>query len=63
MNRIDIAGFLYKKGNLTADDVGRIDVLDHYAYAAVRRTKVRQLLTLVSGEKIKGMKTIFEIAK
>ena len=63
LNRIDIAGFLYKKGNLTADDVGRIDVLDHYAYAAVRRTKVRQLLTLVSGEKIKGMKTIFEIAK
>lgn len=63
LNRIDIAGFLYKKGNLTADDVGRIDVLDHYAYAAVRRTKVRQLLTLVSSEKIKGMKTIFEIAK
>lgn len=63
LNRIDIAGFLYKKGNLTADDVGRIDVLDHYAYAAVRRTKVRQLLALVSGEKIKGMKTIFEIAK
>ena len=63
LNRIDIAGFLYKKGNLTSDDVGRIDVLDHYAYAAVRRTKVRQLLALVSGEKIKGMKTIIEIAR
>ena len=62
LNRIDIAGFLYKKGNLTSDDVGRIDVLDHYAYAAVRRTKVRQLLALVSGEKIKGMKTIIEVA-
>ena len=63
LGRIDIAGFLYKKGNLTSDDVGRIDVLDHYAYAAVRRAKVRQLLTLVSGEKIKGMKTIIEIAR
>jgi len=63
LNRIDIAGFLYKKGNLAADDVGRIDVLDHYAYAAVRRPKVRQLLALVSGEKIKGMKTLIEIAR
>ncbi len=63
LGRIDIAGFLYKKGNLTSDDVGHIDVLDHYAYAAVRRAKVRQLLTLVSGEKIKGMKTIIEIAR
>lgn len=63
VNRVDIAGFLYKKGNLTSDDVGRIDVLDHYAYAAVRRQKVRQLLALVSGEKIKGMKTIIEIAR
>ena len=63
VNRVDIAGFLYKKGNLTSDDVGLIDVLDHYAYAAVRRTKVRQLLTLVSGEKIKGMKTIIEVAR
>jgi len=63
LNRIDIAGFLYKKGNLTSADVGRIDVLDHYAYAAVRRSKVRQLLSLVSGEKIKGMKTIIEIAR
>ena len=63
LGRIDIAGFLYKKGNLTSDDVGRIDVLDHYAYAAVRRAKVRQLLSLVSGEKIKGMKTIIEIAR
>lgn len=63
LGRIDIAGFLYKKGNLTSDDVGHIDVLDHFAYAAVRRSKVRQLLTLVSGEKIKGMKTIIEIAR
>ena len=63
LNRVDIAGFLYKKGNLTSSDVGRIDVYDHYAYAAVRRTKVRQLLTLVRGEKIKGMKTIVELAR
>ena len=63
INKVDIAGFLYKKGGLTRDDVGNIDVHDYYAYVAVSRAKVRQLLTLISGEKIKGMKTCIEVAK
>lgn len=63
INKVDIAGFLYKKGGLTRDDVGNIDVHDYYAYVAVSRAKVRQLLTLISGEKIKGMKTRIEVAK
>lgn len=60
LNRGDIAGFLYKKGGLGSDDLGMIDVLDHYAYVAVRRDKVKQLLMLVRNEKIKGMKTLIE---
>lgn len=63
INKVDIAGFLYKKGGLTREDVGHIDVHDYYAYVAVARAKVRQLLTLISGEKIKGMKTRIEVAK
>lgn len=63
LSRCDIAGFLYKKGGLVKDDVGPIDVYDHYCYVAVRRTKARQLLTLLAGEKIKGLKTLIEIAK
>ena len=63
LSRIDIAGFLYKKGNLTREDVGAIDVKEHYAFVAVRRAKVKQLLNLIQGEKIKGMKTIIEEAK
>lgn len=63
INKVDIAGFLYKKGGLTREDVGNIDVHDYYAYVAVSRAKVRQLLTLISGEKIKGMKTRIEVAK
>jgi superfamily II DNA/RNA helicase len=63
INKVDIAGFLYKKGGLTREDVGPIDVHDYYAYVSVSRSKVRQLLTLISGEKIKGMKTRIEIAK
>ena len=63
LSRIDIAGFLYKKGNLTREDVGAIDVKEHYAFVAIRRAKVKQLLNLIQGEKIKGMKTIIEEAK
>ena len=59
---IDIAGFLYKKGNLSREDVGAIDVKEHYAFVAIRRGKVKQLLTLIRGEKIKGMKTVIEEA-
>jgi hypothetical protein len=63
INKVDIAGFLYKKGGLTRDDVGPIDVHDYYVYVAVRRTKVRQLLAMIAGEKIKGLKTRIEVAK
>ena len=63
INRVDIAGFLYKRGGLTRDDVGTIDVHDYYAYVAVRRTKVKQLLAMVANEKIKGLKTRMEIAR
>lgn len=63
ISRMDIAGFLYKKGGLERSDVGIIDVHDYYAYVSVASSKVRQLLTLVSGEKIKGMKTRIEIAR
>lgn len=63
LNKIDIVGFLYKKGGMAREDVGQVDVKEHYAFVAVRRSKMKQLLTLVRGEKIKGMKTIIEEAK
>ena len=63
INKVDIAGFLYKKGGLTRDDVGVIDVHDYYAYVAVRRTKVKLLLSMLANEKIKGLKAKVELAK
>ncbi len=63
LSKIDIAGFLYKKGKLTREDVGAIDVKEHYAFVAIRQAKIKQLLNLIQGEKIKGMKTIIEEAK
>lgn len=63
LSRGDIAGFLCKKGGVKASDLGRIEVGDHQSYVAVRRACLKSLLTAVSGEKIKGMKTIVEEAR
>lgn len=63
LSRGDVAGFLYKKGKLQAKDVGAIDVRDHCVYVAIKGDKYKQLIQLVQGEKIKGIKTIIEESK
>lgn len=63
INKIDIVGFLCKKGNLNKEDVGRIDVKEHYSFAAISRKKTKQTLGLIRNEKMKGMKVLIEEAK
>ena len=63
INKIDIVGFLAKKGNLKKEEIGRIDVKDHYAFVAVLRKKIKEVLKNIRNEKIKGVKTIVEEAK
>ena len=58
----DLVGFLCKKGGLGMDDIGRIDVRDYYCYVAVSRGKAAEMLKKVRGEKIKGLRTLIEIA-
>ena len=60
INKIDIAGFLYKTVGLERNDVGRIDVKDHYAFVAVRTTVAGQVLRHARNVRIKGVKTIIE---
>ena len=63
INKVDIVGFLCKKGGLCKDDIGIVDVGDYYAFAAVRSDKVKHVLTLVRGEKMKGMRVLIEEAQ
>lgn len=63
INKIDIVGFLSKRGGLNRDEIGRVDVKDHYAFAAISRKKARQVLALIRNEKIKGIKTLIEPAR
>lgn len=59
----DILGFLCKKGGLENGEIGRIDVKDRYAYAAVAYPRLQELIDRVQGEKIKGVKTVVEVVR
>jgi superfamily II DNA/RNA helicase len=63
LSRGDIAGFIVKQGDIPATDVGRIDVHDHYALAAVPRNLVNEVLHRLQLAKIKGKKVRVSIIK
>lgn len=63
ISKSDIVGFLCKCGGLKAQDIGRIDVYDNYAYVAVARPQVLKMLKKVRGQKIKGLKTLVEVQR
>lgn len=63
INRVDIVGFLSKVGGLQREELGRVDVGNHWAYAAVAREKADEVLARVRTQKIKGIKTIIEKAR
>ncbi len=63
VNKIDIVGFLSKKGELKKEDIGIIDVKDFFSFVAVRKIKVGYVLELIKNEKIKNKKVKIEIAR
>lgn len=55
ISRGDILGFLVKTGGLESSEIGKIDVLERCAYAAVDSSKVTKgLLDLLNSRKIKN---------
>ena len=63
INKIDIVGFLSQKGNLKKDEIGLIEVKDFTAFAAVRKSKIEQVVKSVQDEKMKNKKVKFAIAR
>lgn len=63
LSKMDIVGFLSKKGNLEKDDVGLIEVMDFMSFVAVKKNKVSSLMPLIQQEKMKGKKYKIEIAR
>ena len=63
ISKMDIVGFLCKKGGLNSSDIGKIDVKDRFTYVAVSRAKIKKLISLTKGEKINVIRTVVEEVK
>jgi ATP-dependent RNA helicase DeaD len=63
INKIDIVGFFSQKGNLEKGDIGLIEVKDFISFAAVKYSKVKDLLKSIRDEKMKGKKYKIEVAR
>lgn len=63
VSRGDILGFLCKTGGLDGKDIGRIDVRERWAYAAVDSSKWKEVIKRSNGAKLKGIKTVIELIK
>ena len=56
ISKMDIAGFLMKKGDLKSADVGLITVMDFMSFVAVKKNTAKRVLALSQNEKMKGAK-------
>ena len=63
VSRGDVLGFLCKAGGLDGSSIGRIDVMERWAYAAVDSSRWRDVIERASGAKLKGIKTLIELVK
>ena len=62
VNKVDVVGYLIKKGELQKEDIGLIEVKDTTSYVAVSRSKVNAVLRKLQNEKLKGKKVKMEVA-
>jgi len=62
INKMDIVGMILQKGQLQKDELGKIEVLDHSAYVAVKSNKIYKTLQLIREEKIKNKRIKMEIS-
>lgn len=63
LSRGDIMGFIANNADVEPAAIGRIDVRDHYAIAAVPRDKAQTILDSLKTAKIKGKKVRISILK
>lgn len=63
LSKTDIVGFLSKKGELQNDDLGKIELLDHMSFVAVKKDQVQAVLKKIQGEKMKGAKYKIEVVR
>ena len=63
VTKMDIVGFLSKKGGLQQDELGKIELMDFMSFVAVKKDVVGHLLKAVQAEKMKGKKYKIVVAQ
>lgn len=63
INKIDIVGFLIKKGGLGKDELGLIEVQDFTSYVAVKKEKINGLIKKLKQEKLKKKKVKLAVSR
>lgn len=62
LSKMDIVGFMFKKGQLAREELGMVEVKEYYSFVAIKAGRVKDVLRLVENEKIKNLKTKIELA-
>ncbi|MDP4240898.1 MAG: DEAD/DEAH box helicase [Bacteroidota bacterium] len=63
LSKMDVVGFMFKKGQLTREELGMVEIKEYYSYVAVKTGRVKDVLALIQQEKIKNMKTRIDLAE
>ena len=63
INKVDIVGLLLQKGQLKKEELGKIEVLDHCSFVAVKSDKIDEVVRLIRNEKIKKKSVKMEISR
>ncbi len=63
INKIDLVGFLFKKGGLKKDEIGLITLQDRAAYVAISSNVTRLFMKRIHKEKIKGKRIKIAISR
>lgn len=63
ISKADILGFLIAKGKLSPEEIGKINVADHYSLAAIPANKAATVLENVKHEKIKNKRVKITVAE
>ena len=63
LSKMDVVGFMFKKGLVAKEELGMVEVKDYFSYVAVKANRVKDVLGLIQNEKIKNMKTRIDVAE
>lgn len=61
LSKGDILGFLIKEAGASNDDIGKIEVRDHYSLVALNSEVLEKVMSASKGKKIKGEKRLISI--